>query len=129
MLFSSKESKPKESLPLYSTRQNIEQVFDVCKNVAHVLPLSVRTEEALRGHLLLTFITTALLKEMQTTLLKTPYIPKLALMNLRSQKIKIFGDTGITTEAVKKVNDVYKAFGIQCPVTLDLTDLHPVLSG
>lgn len=129
MLFSSKEIKPKDILPLYYTRQNIEQVFDICKNDAHVLPLSVRTEEALRGHLLLTFITTALLKEMQTTLLKTPYIPKLALMNLRSQKIKIFGDTGITTEAVKKVNDVYKAFGIQCPVTLDLTALHPELSG
>lgn len=128
MLFSTKKIEPKDILPLYYTRQNIEQVFDICKNDAHVLPLAVRTEETLRGHLLLTFITTVLLKEMQTALLKTPYQPKLALMNLRSQKIKIFGDTGVTTEAVKKVNDVYKVFGIECPTTIDLTALHPQAS-
>lgn len=124
MLFSTKPIEPKDILPLYYTRQNIEQVFDVCKNDAHVLPISVRTEESLRGHLLLTFIATVLLKEMQSALLKTPYTPKLSLMNLRSQKIKLFGDVGITTEAVKKVNDVYKTFGIECPIQFDLSALR-----
>jgi len=107
-------------LPLYYTRQQIEQVFDIGKNYAEMLPLRVQTEETFRGHLLLTFIVTVLMKQLQDALLKTAYNPISALLNLRNQKCKVFADKIITQEAFKKANDIYKLFKIKCPTALPL---------
>jgi hypothetical protein len=49
----------KDILPLYYTRQEIEQVFDIGKNNADLLPLRVHGIESFRGHLLLSFLTSA----------------------------------------------------------------------
>ena len=105
-------------LPLYYTRQQIEQVFDIGKNYADLLPLRVQTEETFRGHLLLTFIVTVVLKQLQDALLKTAFNPISVFMNLRNQKCKVFGDKIITHEAFKKANDIYKLFNIKCPAVI-----------
>jgi hypothetical protein len=55
MLISSENIPEHEILPLYSTRQQIEQVSDVGKNNADLLPLSIQSEETFQGHLTLTF--------------------------------------------------------------------------
>lgn len=52
------EIDTKEVLPLYYARQQIEQVFDIAKNYADILPLRVHGEDTFRGHLLLCFIAT-----------------------------------------------------------------------
>ena len=49
MIISSEDMKPDEILPLYYTRQQIEQVFDISKNYAEILPLRVHSEETFRG--------------------------------------------------------------------------------
>jgi transposase len=102
-------------LPLYYTRQQIEQVFDIGKNYADMLPLRVQTEETFRGHLLLTFIVTVVLKQLQDALLKTTFNPISVFLNLRNQKCKVFADKIVTHEPFKKANDIYKLFKIKCP--------------
>jgi transposase len=54
-----------EVLPLYYARQQIEQVFDIAKNYADILPLRVHGEDTFRGHLLLCFIATIICKRLQ----------------------------------------------------------------
>jgi hypothetical protein len=105
-------------LPLYYTRQQIEQVFDIGKNYAEMLPLRVQTEETFRGHLLLTFIVTVLMKLLQDALLKTAYNPISVFLNLRNQKCKVFSGKIVTQEAFKKANDIYKLFKIKCPTAI-----------
>jgi hypothetical protein len=61
IMISSEEIDTKEVLPLYYARQQIEQVFDIAKNYADILPLRGHGEDTFRGHyFLLCFIATIL---------------------------------------------------------------------
>lgn len=118
ILVSSRRVALKKLLPLYYTRQQIEQVFDIGKNYAEMLPLRVQAEETFRGHLLLTFIVTVVIKKLQDALLQTNYNPLSLFLNLRNQKCKVFNDKIVTCEAFKKANDCYKLFKIKCPAVI-----------
>jgi len=115
VLVSSRRIAATNILPLYYTRQQIEQVFDIGKNYADMLPLRVQTEETFRGHLLLTFIVTVVIKLLQDALKKTNMNPLSIFLNLRNQKCKVYKNKIITTEPFKKANDCYNFFGIKCP--------------
>ena len=115
IILSSRKFAPNKILPTYYTRQQIEQVFDIGKNYADMLPLRVQTEKTFRGHLLLTFISCVILKMIQDKLLKTKYNPISLFMNLRNQKCKVYEDEIIPTEATKIMNNCYKVFKIDCP--------------
>ena len=43
-------------IPVYYTRQLVEQYFDLSKESSKLTPLRVHSEEAVRGHLLLSMI-------------------------------------------------------------------------
>jgi hypothetical protein len=118
ILVSSRRIDRNKILPLYYTRQQIEQIFDIGKNYADMLPLRVQTEETFRGHLLLTFIVTVIMKKLQDALLKTTSNPVSLFVNLRNQKCKVFNDRIVTHEAFKKANDIYKLFKIKCPAAI-----------
>jgi hypothetical protein len=118
VLVSSRRIAPVNFLPLYYTRQQIEQIFDIGKNYADMLPLRVQTEETFRGHLLLTFIVTIVMKKLQDALKKTNISPLSLFLNLRNQKCKVYEDKVITQEAFKKANDCYKLFRMECPVSI-----------
>jgi hypothetical protein len=100
-------------LPLYYTRQQIEQVFDVCKNNTNLLPLRIQSEDTLRGHLLLAFTASVIIKKLQEDVKDTEYTPENALLALRNHKCKVFDDYVLTTEAAKRANDIYKAFKLR----------------
>ena len=126
MLLSSDDMETSEILPLYYTRQQIEQVFDIGKNYADLLPLRVQNEDTFRGHLMLTFMATAILQMLQRDILskrkkKDKTNPEGAFMNLRNQKCKVYSDSIIPQERVKIINDVYKLLGIECPTTIGRT--------
>lgn len=104
-------------LPLYYTRQNIEQVFDLGKNSASMLPLCVRSEATFRGHLLMTFMAAVITKKLQSLMAKLPYTTDSIQLNMRNQKCKVFGNKIVTTEPTKRANDIYKAAKIECPPT------------
>ena len=120
VLVSSRRIDADEILPLYYTRQQIEQIFDIGKNYADLLPLRVHTEETFRGHLLLTFIVTVIIKMIQDSLKATPTTPMSLFLNLRNQKCKVYENKVIVQEAFKKAKDCYDLFKIECPVTLPI---------
>jgi hypothetical protein len=109
-----------EILPLYYTRQQIEQVFDLCKNNTNLLPLRVQSEDTLRGHLLLAFAASVVCKKLQEDLKDTEYTPENALLALRNHKCKVFDDHVLTMEAAKRANDIYKKFKIKIEHRYDL---------
>lgn len=121
ILVSSRPIAQSRILPTYYTRQNVGQIFDIGKNYADILPLRVQNEDTFRGHLLLTFIATVIVKLMQDRLLDSPYNTVSMFMNLRSLKCKIYEDCIITGEPFKKANDCFKLFHIKCPEELMLS--------
>jgi hypothetical protein len=121
ILVASRRIAKDKILPTYYMRQQIEQLFDIGKNYADMLPLRVQNENTFRGHLLITFIASAVVKKLQDDLKETAYNPISVFMNLRNQKCKIYDDCIIVQEAFKKVNDVYKYFKIPCPIEIPKT--------
>lgn len=105
-------------LPLYYTRQDIEQVFDISKNYASMLPLCVQSEETFRGHLLMTFLATVIQRLIQLKAHSHKWSLDDLFTILRNHKCKAFTDVIIPQEATKKQNEIYKAFGIKIPKTI-----------
>ncbi|MFA6816530.1 MAG: transposase [Lentisphaeria bacterium] len=122
ILVSSRRIAKDKILPLYYTRQQIEQIFDIGKNYANFLPLSVQNEATFRGHLLLTFIAAVAVKRIQDHLTKSEYNPMSMFLNLRNQKCKVYNNTVVTMEAAKKANDCYKLFNLKCPLRIPLPE-------
>lgn len=120
VLVSSRRIAKDKILPNYYTRQQIEQIFDIGKNYADMLPLRVQGEDTFRGHLLLTFIATVIIKRLQDKLKDSNYNPLSMFLAMRNQKCKVYDDKVITSEAFKKANDCYKLLGIKCPEQVPL---------
>jgi hypothetical protein len=116
VIISSEKIDTKDILPLYYTRQAVEQVFDVSKNYAELLPLRVHNEETFRGHILLSFITTVAFLSFNQLLKGTPFNAEGAFMILRNQKCKVFHDYILTKEPNKKMNEIYKKLKIDIPL-------------
>ena len=108
-------------LGAYYARQRIEQVFDVGKNYASLLPVRVHSEEALRGHLLLTFCATALLCRLQSRMPAKASPTPQVLAAARNQKCKVYDDRVITCEPTAAANELYRAIGATCPVEIPLS--------
>ncbi len=120
VICSSRPLKKEEVLGKYYTRQQIEQVFDICKNNTKMLPLRTQTEETFRGHLIFAFIASVIVRMLQEKLKNTSITPEGALFTLRNQKCKVFDNKVITCELVKKSNDVLSFFKLKCPVEIPI---------
>ncbi|MDR1977100.1 MAG: transposase, partial [Synergistaceae bacterium] len=118
VLVSSEKIETKDVMPLYYTRQTIEQVFDIGKNYAELLPLRTHNEETFRGHLMLSFIATVVYLSMNQSLKDTPFNAEGAFLILSNQKCKVFNDRILPKEANKKMNDIYKKLKIIPPVSI-----------
>jgi hypothetical protein len=118
ILVSSRPISKTKILPTYYTRQQIEQIFDIGKNYADILPLRVHSEETFRGHLLLTFVATVIMRMLQLKFISTPYNPISFLVNSRNQKCKVYKNSVVPQEPVKSVSELYKLFGVKCPVEI-----------
>lgn len=129
-LLVSEEISEDELLPLYYTRQQVEQVFDISKNYADLLPIRVQSEQAFAGHLLVCFIATAIMQRLQQELLKRRS-KKAKSLNaesildyLRNQKCKVYKEYAIPQEPRKEVNAIYDIFKIQVPYKIPLTTIE-----
>ena len=105
-------------LPLYYMRDQVEKIFEICKQGGKILPINVENEDTLRGHLMMTFIAAATLKMMADKLSNTSLTTETMFMNLHEQHAIVYDKEFITTEPVKKMNEAYKAFKVQCPATI-----------
>lgn len=118
VLISSEKIETEEVMPLYYTRQAIEQVFDVSKNNVDLLPLRVHSEETFRGHLMLSFIATVAFLSINQLLVSTTFNAEGAFMILRNQKCKVFDDRILPKEPTKKMKDIYKKLNIVSPISI-----------
>ena len=115
-------------LALY-TRQQVEQVFDITKNYADLLPIRVESKQAFAGHLLICFMATAIIQKLQQEILKRRSKKAKALnaesifWYLRNQKCKVYKDYTIPQEPRKEVNAIYDIFGMKCPHKIELEQL------
>jgi hypothetical protein len=119
VLISSEKIEPEEIMPLYYTRQVIEQIFDTSKNNTDLLPLRVHSEEAFRGHLLLNFMATVVHLSINHMLKGTVYNTEGAFIILRNQKCKVFDDLILPKETTKKMNEIYKQLNLKPLLKID----------
>lgn len=128
-LLSSEDLSEKDLLPLYYTRQQVEQVFDITKNYADLLPIRVQSEQRFAGHLLICFIATAIMQRIQRDLLKRRSKKSKALNAesiwdyLRNQKCKVYESYAIPQEPRKEVNAILDIFKMQMPHKIPLSTI------
>lgn len=116
ILITTRKISKEKLLPLYYMRDQVEKIFELCKQGGKILPINVENEKTLRGHLMMTFMAAVVLKMMSDKLKKTSLTTESMFMNLHEQHAIIYDNEFITTEPVKKMNDAYKTFNVKCPV-------------
>lgn len=125
-ILASEEIPEDKLLPMYYTRQQVEQVFDISKNYADLLPIRVQSEQAFAGHLLVCFMATAIMQRLQQELLncrsqKAKSLNAESILSyLRNQKCRVYSDFAIPQEPLKEVNAIYDIFKIQVPYKIPL---------
>ncbi len=80
-----------EVLQLYYLRQSAEQIFEISKSYADILPLRVHKEETLRGILMINFLAVAIYKNLNKQLPVSLPLNN-ALKFMRSLKCKVYED-------------------------------------
>jgi transposase len=118
MLISSRQIAKDKLLPLYYTRDQIEKIFQLCKQDGKILPVNVETEKSFRGHLMMTFMTAVILKMMSDKLTGSSLTTESMFSYLHEQHAVVYDKELITQEPVKKMNEAYKLFKVQCPETI-----------
>ena len=124
VMVSSEKLEPSEVMPLYYTRQTIEQTFDFAKNDVALLPIRSHTDETFRGHLLLSFMATVALitvKRLLKTRKKTAAMPaEQALQAMRYIKCDVFPRSIVTSEPGKHANLIIKELSLGVPSIIEL---------
>jgi hypothetical protein len=95
-------------LPLYYTRQKIEQTFYYGKNNASLLPLRVHNADSLRGHLLLSFMSTIVYVIFNNMLSNSNFSAMGAFHLFKCLKASISSNSIVINEPNKKMNDIIK---------------------
>ena len=109
-----------EILPVYYEREKIEQVFDFSKNNADLLPLRLHSEEAFRGHLLLSFLASAAYLTCEKMLEGSGMCAMQSFHSFRNLKCKVFDDKIVVQEANKKMNDTLRHLKLKLPSYISL---------
>ena len=110
-----------EALPLYYSRQAVEQAFDFEKNYANLLPLRTHTEATFRGHLLISFMATVSIMSLDRLFIsanpkaknKNPLNFIQARSHLRQVKCQVYENHVSVIEPDRKSNDVLKALKVK----------------
>lgn len=121
MLVATRPIAREKILPLYYTRNQVEELFRIGKGEGKMLPVSVHSEDTLRGHMLITLISTAILKVLQDRLIGTGYGTEEVFSILSRQMALVYPKSLVTSEPVKKMNEIYKHFRIKCPEEITYT--------
>ncbi|MDR2351738.1 MAG: transposase, partial [Deltaproteobacteria bacterium] len=101
ILLSTKDHNCDEILPIYYTKQFIEQFFDILKTDVGVLPLRGHSEKTIRGLLLIAFISSAVYTYLEKELTGLKFSAHLALIKMGNAIIKIYSDTELLEELTK----------------------------
>jgi hypothetical protein len=120
MLISSEDVEPEEILPLYYTRQVVEQIFDLNKNNVDLLPLRVHSEETFRGHLMLTFLASVAFLVLRDRLKTAKINTTEAFARMSVVKCKVYENEILVKEPTKKAKKVAETLGVRLPERIRL---------
>lgn len=115
ILISTVAYQDEEILPVYYTRQLVEQYFDVGKGISRLIPLRVHSKESVLGHLMLSQMAATINLYIQKKMLTGAENREDILLALRNQKCIVYKNRIITTEPQSGANAFYDKFGIKCP--------------
>ena len=104
---------PQDILSNYYLRQSAEQYFDLINGYASLSPIAVHDNVKMNGAIMLSFIASAVLREMQLTLKDTGIPVRNALLAMRNQKCLVYDEYILIDEVCGKSSTVYDAFGIE----------------
>ena len=108
MIISSEDLDVKEILPVYYTRQQIGQVFDMAKGYGELLQLGHHSQEAFEGHIFVSFLATIIYHLLQKLFKDQKLNMSEALTVLRNHNCKVYNNGDIIPlEAKKKQNYCY----------------------
>ena len=107
-------------LPMYYTRQTIEQIFDVGKNNIDLLPLRVHNEATFRGHLMLSFIASVSYLSFNHSLKKSDINAVGVLLNARNLKCKVYNDAVLVKEPSKVTREAAMLLQVELPEHITL---------
>lgn len=121
ILMSKSKVAVEEILPLYYSRQAVEQAFDFSKNYANLLPLRTHSEATFRGHLLISFMATVSIMTIDKLFISAnPKAKNRKPLNfiqarscLRQMKCQVYEDHVSVIEPDRKSNDVLKALKVE----------------
>jgi len=118
VMISSESLANADVIRMYYKRQAIEQMFDISKNCAELLPLRVHSETKFRGHLLVSFIS-IVAYQLADKMLANQSISLVSAMNiLRNLKVKVFPEKAIVQEPTRRVKEIAKLFSVDIPAAL-----------
>jgi hypothetical protein len=116
ILLSKNDIKRTDILPLYYTRQEIEQIFDILKTQIHTDTIRSHTEEVFRGHLFISTIASTLYIMLNNLLYGSKFIALEALYLFRRLNIRILKDNKyVIHEPIKQMNDIIKFLNFDIP--------------
>jgi transposase len=101
VLLSASDIKTSEVLPLYYLRQSAEQIFQVSKSHADILPIRVHSEAAFRGLLFLNFLCVVLYLNLREQLPENVTVEN-AIKEMRNLMCKVYDDGSLVTREPNK---------------------------
>ena len=87
-------------------------MFDFARNYTRLLPLRIHNENTFRGHVLLSYIATCVVKMIHMKMGKEGYVFGSSLSVLRNLKYTAYTSKLITDVPPNAINDIYRLFGI-----------------
>ena len=112
------EHSCEEITALYDERARADHMLDFSGNLAGIMQRLVKTEEAFRGHLLLSFMAACAAGLLKTRLrtLRMDFIT--AIAELRNQKCAVYAGRAEPGTLTERAGKIYRALGTECPSSI-----------
>lgn len=114
IIVSSFRVKKEEVVPAYYVRQTAEKMFGFSKDDLEIIPLRVHSEGALRGFLLMQFISLIVFVQLKKALGKKHTVEEF-LLTMKNLKCKVYDDEITVSEVTKKQRLLVEKLGILMP--------------
>ncbi|MDR1167044.1 MAG: transposase [Deltaproteobacteria bacterium] len=114
ILLSSNEYDIYTVIDLYHERENIEQIFDITKTYAKILPLRVHSIQTVRGILLESFLATTLYAFLSQQLSESKFCTKAALAELKTVTMHIYEEASFLDVLTKRQKQVFTDLNLTC---------------
>ena len=119
MLVSTRRIAKENLLKLYYTRNQIEDIFKLCKGNCKILPINIEKEATLRGHLLITFAASIVMKLLSDELDGTNLTAEALFMHLNYHRANIYDNEIVASEVTKIMRFIYNRFKIAIPTEIE----------